>query len=371
MNRGLFGKNELAARIFLNQIPNLYPSRFRRLFRRAGSARAILELATEDLMAAEVSPTLASRWRRDFDDAAIAERAQVEFDRIQRGVCQVTTDDAPDFPALLREIFDPPPVLYYKGSWPPATAAIGLVGTRLPSPYGRSVAQRLATDLCVRGITTVSGLAKGIDTAVHQATLDAGGQTVAVLGCGFDHVFPRENAELQRVIAARGTLISEFPLHAAPHWEHFPRRNRIISGLSRGVVVVEAGARSGASITARFAAEQGRDVFAVPGSIFGTTSIGCHRLIKEGAMLVASSQDILTQLGIVEAQGTPRDPLASRDDLTELERKICSLISHRQLTADDIAEATRQPYSQVASSLLSLELKQLIHSLPGQLYAKT
>jgi DNA processing protein len=371
MNRKLFQENEREARLFLNQIPYLTPTRFRRLLEVTKTACAIFECPAATLTAAEVSPGLAEQWFRLFRNPEQIKRWELDRDQMERGDVHFVADIDETYPAMLRQIADPPPVLYHKGRWPLPEKAIGLVGTRHPSSYGRSVADRLTTELTVEGYMTVSGLAKGIDTVVHQSTLRAGGHTVAVLGCGFGHVFPAENARLQHQIAEEGTLISEFAISTRPHSLHFPQRNRIISGLSKGVVVIEAGKRSGACITARFGAEQGRDVFAVPGSIFEPASAGCHRLIKEGALLVEKAEDILLELGVAAVQSPPpAEPAPLPEGLSDTEIQVLQLLTTQSRSADELAEVTGSSFGTVANALLVLELKNLIRSLPGQRYAR-
>jgi DNA processing protein len=365
---------ERSAWIFLNHIPYLGPMRFHRLLQFARSAEAILELPAAGLMAADVPPAMADSWYRAIRDRDNRLWLDRELERLERGEAQAATELDESYPSQLRELSDRPPVIFYKGRWPlPGSGLIGLVGTRQVSPYGRSVSQRISTELSIQGLGTVSGLARGVDTCVHQSTLDAGGHTIAVLGCGLGHVFPRENAALQEMISRRGTLISEFDFDTPPDPRHFPRRNRIIAGLADGVVVIEAGEASGALITARNATEQGRDVFAVPGNIFSAGSRGCHRLIKQGAKLVENTGDILEELGIARGpdpkSGLDRAP-ADFDKLTELDKQIFQRLSDEPLSADELALGTARRFNEVAQSLLTLELKGLIRAYPGQRYGK-
>ena len=238
-----------------------------------------------------IPPSIASR----LAEPGLLDRAAEEFDRsLEKGYSLLTLADA-EYPSLLREIFDPPCVLYGIGRIDVLeSAAVAVVGSRHPTPYGRGMAERLARDLAERGLVVVSGLALGIDTAAHVGAL-GGGRTVAVLGSGLDVPYPKSNRKLFDRIAVEGAVISEFPLGTDPLAANFPRRNRIISGLSLGVVVVQAGKGSGSLITANYALEQGRDVFAVPGNV-GTESQGTNQLIKEGAKLVVSSDDILEEI---------------------------------------------------------------------------
>jgi DNA processing protein len=287
------------------------------------------------------------------------------------------TEQDPDYPKSLMELADRPPVLYIQGRWPlPERCLIGVVGTRRASSYGLEAATRLTSDLVSRGVITVSGLASGIDACAHRATLEENGWTVAVLGHGFGYQYPKENAPLFAEIGTRGTLITEFSYDTKPDPVNFPRRNRIISGLSQGVLVVEAGHRSGASITARYAAEQGRDVFVVPGSIFSSQSVGCHRLIKEGARLVESADEILEAYGLVPSPAPPLRPGGSAKAivaeslgvLPKSEQQILNLLSCVPLSVDELVELSGWPVDRLAEVLLSLEIKGRIQHKPGQCY---
>jgi DNA processing protein len=304
-----------------------------------------------------------------------------------KGDFRAVSERDDDYPKGLRELADRPPVLYVKGRWPlPEKGLIGIVGTRRASRYGMDAATRFASVLVSRQMITVSGLAAGIDACAHRATLQEGGWTVAVLGHGFGYQYPKENAPLFAEIAARGTLITEFSYDTRPDPVNFPRRNRIISGLSQGVLVVEAGHRSGASITARYAAEQGRDVFVVPGSIFSPQSAGCHRLIKEGARLVETADEILEEYGLqrassplvgehagggdaqnVSAPHPPPSPTRG-EGLTSPEQKIMELLSSIPLSVDELVELSGSPVDRLAEVLLSLEIKGRIQHVPGQSY---
>jgi DNA processing protein len=373
MYRKLSLESERNAWIFLNHVPYLGSIRFHRLLQAAKSARAVLKLSVLELQAAEVPQELAEHWHRLFQDPQSDRWLDSELSRLAKKQCEVVTELDEGYPAALRELLGRPPVLYYKGRWPISEKAVGLVGSRHPSEYGKTAARRFAEDLAQHHVATVSGLAKGIDTCVHQGTLQAGGWTVAVLGCGLGRTFPQENAVLQARVAEEGTLVSEFPYEAPPDSSHFPRRNRIISGLSKGVAVIEARVRSGALITARCAAEQGRDVFAVPGSVFQPFSAGCHRLIRQGACLIESAYDILDELGMIKKAETSFAVEKTRldfDTLSPLEKRIAQLLSQQPLSADEITHSTSLRFEQVADSLLSLELKGFIRTLPGQRYAQ-
>jgi DNA processing protein len=304
----------------------------------------------------------------------------------------VATLDLADehYPAWLRAIPDPPPVLYCDGSLEPGDRqAVAIVGSRRATPYGLRVTDALARELSRLGFTIVSGFARGIDAAAHRAALASGGRTVAVLGCGLDVDYPSGHASLRAEIAGSGAVLTEFAPGTAPFATNFPRRNRIISGLALGVVVVEAAEDSGSLITARLALEQGREVFAVPGPIDAPTSRGPHGLLKQGAKLVETVNDIVEELlPQLESPLTPTlsgNPLLPRmqrvmgrgkreeessepEGLSQEERLIYSVMGREPLHLDDLTEQSRLPAAEVARILLGLELKALVHQLPGQQY---
>ena len=294
------------------------------------------------------------------------------------------------YPKLLREIHDPPPILYVKGTLlPEDEAAVAIVGTRAATPYGLSVAERLAEELARCGITVVSGLAEGIDAAAHEGALKAGGRTIAVVGHGLSRIYPSHHEELAERIARSGCIISEFPMEEKPNPWNFPKRNRIISGLSLGVVVVEAPVKSGALITAREAMEQGREVFAVPGPISSQKSEGTHALLKDGAKLVSKVEDILEELapqlkGIVRASilrpgsGSARTVAghaelveAGRLDLTDAESQVFESVPvGASAGLESITRATALPAAEVMSVLTGLELKGLVRQTSGMGFSR-
>lgn len=274
-----------------------------------------------------------------------------------------------NYPENLRAIYDPPPALFVMGQITNADQlAVALVGSRKATSYGLSVAEQLSVALVKSGISIVSGMARGIDSAAHKGCLSAYGRTIAVLGSGLNVIYPRENRKLMERIAASGAVISEFPLDSQPEAWHFPMRNRIISGLSRAVVVIEAGEKSGALITADFALEQGRDVMAVPGSIGSPLSRGPHKLIKQGAKLVENAGDILDELGITTLfpveESTNASVALNRDEET-----VFGLISVNPVHFDEIVDKSNLPAQKVLASLMFLELKNLVRQLPGRQYA--
>jgi DNA processing protein len=271
------------------------------------------------------------------------------------------------YPENLRQLDDSPPVLYVKGKMEREDArAVALVGSRKATVYGKLMAQKLAAGLVRAGITIVSGMARGIDTTSHRTALDQGGRTVAVLGCGVDVVYPPENRALMQQIAKRGAVISEFPMGTKPLAGHFPTRNRIISGLSLGVVAVEASEASGVFSTAKWAADQGRDVFAVPGNVSSRMSSGTNILIKHGAKLTTDVADILEELNIEPAAPTPKILPA----LSNEERTVLQILNSTPQYVDYIREKANLPVSRTLSVLLSLEIKELVFQLPGKLFVK-
>ncbi len=370
MDRSIMN-SEPNAWIFLNHVRELGPMRFHEMLQHVGSATQMLTMQAKDFVALGAAEGMAQYWVEQIHDARIQKAFDVEMEKIEKGEFRAICELDPQYPPSLKELADRPPVLYVKGIWPsPLGFSLGIVGTRQLTPYGQCVAERFTIDLVHKGVQTVSGLASGIDTIVHQMTLREQGYTVAVLGHGFKYQFPRQNSALFGIIAEKGTLITEFPFEAIPDARHFPRRNRIISGLSRGVLVVEAGEKSGARITARYAAEQGRDVFVTPGSIYSPQSRGCHTLIKEGATLVESAEDILAAYGYKNQEPTRTLDVTSESQspLSSVEKKLLELVSCIPVSADELAEMSGMPISRMADVLLSLELKGKIKGMPGQRY---
>lgn len=270
----------------------------------------------------------------------------------------------PHYPELLRQIYDYPAVLYVRGELRPEDGtAVAVVGTRKASAYGREATDHIVRGLAHNKVTIVSGLARGIDTTAHKAALEAGGRTIAVLACGLDMVYPSDNLGLAREILKRGALVSEHPLGVKPEASHFPRRNRIMSGLSLGVLVAEAGEESGAHITARFALEQDREVFAIPGSIFSPGSRGANRWIQEGAKLVTRTEDILEELNVaVIGQQTE---LKSLLPATPIEHQLLQHLSRDPTHIDLVVRHSGLPITDVSSALAMMELKGLVRQVGG------
>jgi len=282
-----------------------------------------------------------------------------EMEKLGKYGVKVLTFHDPDYPARLKEIYDYPPVLYIRGTLLPQDEwCLAVVGTRRATVYGRQAAEELATDLARNKITIVSGLARGIDSVAHQSALAAGGRTIAVFGCGLDIVYPAENATLARDITRQGALLSEFPLGTRPRADNFPRRNRILSGLSLGVLVVEADDTSGAMITAHLALEQNREVFAVPGSILSPASRGTNHLIQEGAKLVRGYTDILEELNLTAV--AQQMELTELLPTTETESMLLKQLSAEPTHIDEVCRSSGLPVATVSSTLAMMELKGLV-----------
>jgi DNA processing protein len=312
---------------------------------------------------------MTSRAASDLACAVASEAWQEELELTRAAGARFVTEKDPGYPSILSEIAAPPVGLFVKGVAPgELTPMVGIVGSRRPTPRGRAIARELASDLAEAGLTIASGLARGIDTAAHGGALEAGGATVAVLGCGLGSVYPPENASLAQSVCASGALVSEFTMRTGAMPGHFPRRNRVIAGLSAGVVVVEAAERSGALITAARALEQGREVLAVPGPVDEPLSVGTNRLIKAGACLVEDAQDVLDTLeqawgpfgrsaeepGHREAVGRERGREGAPG--AELESSLLSLLSLSPTPVDALIASTRAPAPEVLAALTRLEL---------------
>jgi DNA processing protein len=304
-------------------------------------------------------------------DITIATRPQIslndELKKLERYKVKVVTWNDPAYPSRLKEIYDRPPLLYIRGMLTPEDEwTIAIVGTRHASAYGRQVAEEITSDLARNKITIVSGLARGIDAIAHRAALEVGGRTIAVCGCGVDMVYPSDHVTLARQIMEHGALVSEFPLGTRPKAEHFPQRNRIMSGMSLGVLVVEAKERSGALLTANWALEQNREVFAVPGSIFSPVSRGTNRLIQEGAKLVRHCADILEEFNLtMSAQQTKMEEIIPTSDI---ESQLLNYLSKEASHVDEICHRSGLPIATVSSTLAMLELKGLAKQVGSMNY---
>jgi DNA processing protein len=292
---------------------------------------------------------------------------EAEMEKLDRYGVKVLTCHDPDYPSRLKEIYGYPPLLYVRGSLLPEDEwCLAVVGTRRATVYGRQVTEEIVADLAQSKITIVSGLAKGIDSVAHRSALDAGGRSIAVFACGLDTVYPSENAELARRIIGQGALISEYPLGTRPKAENFPRRNRIMSGLSLGVLIVEADKTSGAMITAHLALEQNREVFAIPGSILSPASRGTNHLIQEGAKLVRDYTDILEELNLtaVARQIEMKEIIPASDTESLLLKKL----SAEPIHIDEVCRLSGLPISTVSSTLAMMELKGLVKQVGTMSY---
>lgn len=355
--------NETYHWIALRVIPLVGTVTFHRLLSHFGSPGRVLQASVDELRQVPGLNTAAIASLLTFDPRPIAER---ECRGIERSGVRLVTCRMEEYPPLLREIHDPPPFLYVKGSMAGLDTALAIVGSRRASSYGVTTTRKLAAALAGQGVAVVSGLARGIDTAAHEGVLQEGGHTVAILGCGVDVIYPPENRRLYGELAERGAVVSEFALGTRPVPENFPRRNRIISGISRGVLVVEATEKSGSLITAQFALDQGRDVFAVPGNITSAGSMGTNRLIKQGARLVESVEDIVEEL----APGRSRPlPISSGPQLTAEETSLCTLLADGPLQIDDLHGRSGLTVSVLSAMLLRLELRGVVMQLPGKTFA--
>lgn len=351
--------------IAFHHVPFIGPVRTRRLLDHFGSLERAWAAASHELQVVLDERSCA---------ALVKTRASLDLDLVMRrledaGVSVITVEDD-GYPRLLREIHAPPSVLYMQGALLPADErAVAIVGTRRSTRYGAEVAARLAGDLAQAGVTIVSGLARGIDGVAHQAALDAGGRTLAVFGTGIHQIYPPQHRNLAARIAESGALISDYAPDRTVEAANFPARNRIISGLSRGVIVVEAPSRSGALITADFAGDQGRDVLAVPGSILSAASAGCNQLIRDGARVVTSAQDVLDELGFRGA--APPAAVQQSLLLPEEDRRLLAVLNAEPQHIDEIAEKLAIAGPTVSAMLLTLELQGLVRNLGAQHYARS
>lgn len=363
----------LEALVALTLVEGLGPVTIRRLVRRFGSPAAALEADRGEIAAVEgIGPLLAAR----IAEARPRAEARREIERALAAGAAIVPYTDPAYPAPLAEIYDPPVLLYVKGAFAPEDRhAIAVVGARRCSLYGAAQAERLAGQIAAVGMTVASGMARGIDTAAHRGALKARGRTIAVLGSGLCRIYPPENRGLAEEIAASGAVISEFPPSMGPQRLNFPLRNRVLSGLSLGVLVVEAAGRSGSLITAAQALEQGRLVFALPGRVDSITSRGTHALLKDGARLVESVEDICAELPYLFPPRAPAaaagGPTPPRPRLTPEEEAVLAQLGPEERAIDEITASCALPPAAVASALLSLELKHLANQLPGKIFRKS
>ena len=360
----------VAAELLLALTPGVGPRIRKSLLEHFGSAEAVLAAAPSDLRNV---PGVGQKIARDI----VAARREVDIEaalaECRAGNVQILVDSQPDYPASLRTIPDPPGVLFVRGSILPTDGlAVAIVGTRHATQYGLSQAERLAAGLARAGYTIVSGLARGIDAAAHRGALKAGGRTLAVLGSGVLNVYPPEHVDLAVEIAQRGAVLGENPPRSPPLPGAFPQRNRIVTGLSLGVIVVEAADRSGALISARHAMEQGREVFAVPGRIDSRASRGCHKLIRDGAKLIESVDDVLEELGPLATptpvRGQEQEPPLRHPaelQLNEPEKQVLAAIADEPLTIDEVVVGCGLAVQNVLATISVLEMRRLVRRVGG------
>jgi DNA processing protein len=357
--------DRLAAYIGFNMTYGVGPARLRRLISHFGSPERAWRAGAHELQRAGLDARTIEALleaRRDLDLSA-------ELRRIQASGVSVCTWEDTAYPQALREIYDPPPLLYMRGSLMPSDQrAVAIVGTRNPTAYGQEVTYRLARALAHHGVTVISGLALGIDTIAHTAALEAGGRTIAVLGGGLQRIYPEKNKPLAQRITQQGVLISEYAPYLPALAGNFPARNRVISGLSLGVLVVEAGERSGALITAQFALEHGRDVFAIPGSILSRASSGSNRLISEGATLVQRVEDILEQLNM--HQQVVQQEMRMVIPETPEEARLLDILSFEPQHIDELGRLCQLHAGALAAMLSLMELKGYVRCVNGMYYVR-
>lgn len=398
--------DDVKSLIHLSIIPGVGNQTIRCLLAAFGSAEIALRATSEELSLIDgITPNARRRLIKGRSHVSLNR----ELELIQSHQCHIVTYGDEAYPPLLKQISDPPLLLYIKRQLPSQnTLSIAIVGSRSPTHYGKTTCHQISQQLAARGVTIVSGFARGIDTAAHRGALEAGGRTIAVMGNGLSHMYPVENRDLaNEILEAGGALISEFPMSVPPMGINFPLRNRVISGLTCGTLVVEASERSGSLITARLAAEQGREVFAVPGQIYSKLSQGTHRLINEGAALIHSVDDLFDALPQTYAEfASPLSPTSQRYEqepqqsatitpprqltlenlsqpedalhanpapsvqLTPDEGAVLSAIDAPTSHIDQIVRSAQLPINRVSSILLTLELKGIVEQLPGKQFAK-
>lgn len=346
-----------------NMVKGIGAVRFKTLLDAFGSAETAWNASPEALQDAGLSRKIIESFKKVHAESSLSQ----EWEHLQKlGVTVLTWDDEA-YPRRLKEIDQPPPVLYVRGALQTEDEwAVAIVGTRKVTAYGRQVAEEVATVLAHSGVTIVSGMARGVDSIAHQAAINAGGRTLAVLGNGVDLIYPPENRRLAAQIMEHGALVSDYALGTKPEGINFPPRNRIISGLSLAVIIVEAGHTSGALITASFAAEQGRDVFAVPGNIHAPQSQGTNRLIRDGAQPLLSPQDVLEALNLtmVTEQHAARVALPS----DPVESRLYKLLSQQPMHVDEIRALSEMPIETVSATLAMMELKGMVRQVGGMNY---
>jgi len=354
--------------IGLSSIPGAGRVTFRRLVRNFGSAARVLAASEDEL---REFGGLSEKLAREIRSFPWRERAEAELQQADAAAVSIITADDPEFPEPLKNTPDPPLFLYIRGSLLPQDVnAIALVGTRTPTYYGMTVSKQMAYDLASKGITVVSGMARGIDTQAHKGALAAKGRTIAVLGCGIDTAYPPENKGLMEEIVRSGAVLTENPFGTRPESGYFPARNRIISGLSAGTVIIEAAEDSGSLITADYALKQKRKLFAVPGNVSSQNSRGANNLIKQGARLVETAADVLQGLDLSQRRNAGAAVRRALPSLTDDERSVFDAVSAEPKHIDAIMAENGGPPGRLGGILTTLELKGLVKQLPGKYFVR-
>ncbi|MGB9772932.1 MAG: DNA-processing protein DprA [Bacteroidota bacterium] len=360
----------------LSAIPGIGSGRLRMLVSHFGDPESVLRASAKELTQVDgINRKLASLIVHHEPNTQFVEE---QLSRINKTNGKIVTFWDKEYPPLLKKIFDPPAILFMRGNLQQRdTHAIAIVGTRRPSSYGETMAEKFSRELASLGITIVSGLALGIDSIAHAAALKANGRTLAVIGSGVDIIYPSDNRKLAERIIERGAIISEFPMGEKPDSGNFPRRNRIISGMTLGTIIIESAEDGGAMITASTALDQNREVFAVPGSVLDKRSSGCHRLIKEGrAKLITSVDDVLAELEaslrpiLKRRHGEEKRESPAAESLNLFERKLYDVLAEGTLHIDLIAEKAGMSTSDALVHLLSLEFKNMVRQLPGKMFSR-
>lgn len=352
----------------LKRVPGVGNLIFRRLVERFGSPQAVFNAGDPELLTVK---GVTARVAAAIHGYRVTDTADRELEAVRQNGYTIVTQTDPRYPPLLRQIPDPPPFLYVYGSLPATGLNIAVVGSRNATAYGISTTRQLCMDLVRQQANIVSGMARGVDTAAHSGAIAAGGLTVAVLGTGLNRIYPRENMPLFHQIAENGAVVSEFSLDTGPDAHHFPARNRIISGMCHGTVVVEATGRSGSLITARLAAEQNREVFAVPGNIHSFKSVGTHTLIKQGAKLVVHAGDVVEEFQHIQSftQALPSPAQPDLPPLTDEEAMVMDCLEADPVHIDDLARRLALAAGRLSGLLLQLELKGLVAQSPGKQFS--
>ncbi|OGS45889.1 MAG: DNA protecting protein DprA [Elusimicrobia bacterium RIFOXYD2_FULL_34_15] len=363
--------NELESWLILNQVLPVGPVKFKKLLDFFGTAEKVLSLTDKDLMQVEGIDDKTAKAITSWRNIDI----QKDIEEAGKNGVKIITSFMDEYPQTLKTIYDYPPVLYVKGKLDKRdSVAIAIVGTRMITSYGKSVCEYITKELAEAGVTVVSGLARGVDSVAHKVAIEEKGRTVAVLGNGLSNHYPPENRKLEDKIVENGALISEFPMHARPDKMNFPRRNRLISGLSLGVVVIEADEKSGALITAKFAVEQGKDVFAVPGNIFSKFSKGPHKLLKNGAKLVETVDDIISEINLLKnfVKNTQKNIriLKENRDLNEESKLVLESIGCEPVHIDLLSDKTKIQIEKLSVILLGLVMNGFISELHAKNYVR-